>query len=299
MRAPTTLAAGEPTVADNTAWTVYFTSAGALAANALMPIIELWRMAATSQPGPLGYTAFATVATIVLQLRHVMYALRNERPPAGGWTLAALALVNAVAVIVVGRGWSWQLASLAVSILIVIRGPIAVALVGALAVAPYALVQSPLPLWQSTTSSLINVPAIYLFFAIIWRTATLYIPVRLVITVRELEETRRELQARAVHQTRSRIEGELRNGLGLALERIVGEGDLLQATVRRNPAEAGSAVRALVSDARRVLADARHVVAGYRSGSVRGELEAGIALLEASGSRVFLIVAPGVSLDDG
>src|SRR5262245_17083062 len=201
---------------------VRFAAAGAIAANASFPLIELWKIGA-GDFGNLQYAALATAATMALHLRHVVLGLREERLRAGKWTLAALAAVNIAAAMVVGRLWGLQLASLAVSILIVVRGPAALVLVGAVALAPLILIQIELPSWQDSDITL-GLPGAYLMLAIIWRTATLYVPVRLVTTIRQIEATRRELESRAVHQTRSRIEGELRDSLGRALERIISEG---------------------------------------------------------------------------
>jgi hypothetical protein len=45
------------------------------------------------------------------------------------------------------------------------------------------------------------------------------------------------------------------------------------------------------------LAEARRVVAGYRVSSVRAELDAATALLEASGATVRVVAANGIPLD--
>src|SRR5262245_20343488 len=62
-------------------------AAGAIAANGLLPLIELWRLAIVADSASVRYAALATAAMMALHLRHVAYGLRNERPPAGAWTL--------------------------------------------------------------------------------------------------------------------------------------------------------------------------------------------------------------------
>src|SRR5690349_5149531 len=98
--------------------------------NVALSLIDVWRNAflIIKPPGALGAAALAASLAIPLHIRHVLYGLRGERPPAGIWTLAALAVVNAVALAFVGQGWTFQLASLVVSILIVLPGAWAVPL---------------------------------------------------------------------------------------------------------------------------------------------------------------------------
>ena len=56
-------------------------------------------------------------------------------------------------------------------------------------------------------------------------------------------------------------------------------------------------LRKLVHDSRRALTQARRVVSGYRRSSVRAELDAAAALLEAAGGSVRVVAADGVGLD--
>src|SRR5262245_28943265 len=108
---------------------VRFAVVAAFAANTAFPIIEIWRMIASGEPGSLPFALFATAVTLALNLRHVAFGLRNERPPAGEWTLGILAAVHLLALALVGRAWALQLGSLMVSTLIVMRGPSAIAIV--------------------------------------------------------------------------------------------------------------------------------------------------------------------------
>ena len=272
-------------------------AAGAIAVNVALPLLELWR-AKEFVPAVLPYAAVAMIVTMPLHLRHVTFGLRSERPAAHAWTLAVMAAANLAAGILVGRIWALQFASLAASILIVVRGPAAFALAGAAALAPLLLARTSLGAWQKVfTEYGETFPGTYVALAICWRTVTLYVPVRLVAMIRQIEAARRALESRAVIQTRTRIQRDLRSGLELALQRIISDGELTSHLVVRNPVEASAALRALVADSRGALADARRIAAGYRAGSLRAELDSAAALLQAAGSACRIIVGPDVSLE--
>jgi signal transduction histidine kinase len=272
-------------------------AAGAIAANGQLPLMVLWKVAVVADGAPVRYSALAAAATIALHLRHVAFGLRDERPPAGGWTLAVLAIVNVAATVLVGRTWAVPFASLAVSVLIVVRGPGAPALVAAIALSPLLLAQTPLPAWRLSVDPLAMLPERFLVLVVAWWTAILYVPVRLVAIIQRLEAARRSLESRAVIQTRSRIEGELRDGLELALQRIIAGGKLARRATARDPVRASAELQALVTDSRRALTDARRIAAGYRTSSLRAELDAAMSLLQAAGSTCRLVVAQNVSVD--
>ena len=138
---------------------------------------------------------------------------------------------------------------------------------------------------------------IYLVFSIAWRTITQFVPLQMLAAIRALEMTTRELESRAVVQARVRIDGELQDGVAVALEKIVARGDSVRRSVQSEPEQAITELGILVSDSRRALTSARRVVAGYRGSSVRAELDAAAALLEASGAKVDISIADGIALD--
>src|SRR5262245_17860388 len=270
---------------------------GAMAVDGLPPLIEFWRVAA-ADGASVRYAAAATAVTMVLHLRHVAFALRNERPPAGPWTLAALALVNVAATILVGRAWAMQFASLAVSALIVVRGPAAPLLVGRIPLSPLIIADASLQSWQITgLHPMVAIPTIGIVLSVAWRTVTLYIPVRLVAMIQQLDAARRSLESTAVIQTRSRIEADLRNGLAQALQRITSRSEAARGAVGRDPARAATELGVLVTDSRRALADARRIAASYRTPSLHAELEAATSLLQAAGSTYRLVVAQNVPVE--
>src|SRR5262249_52332939 len=85
---------------------VRLAAVAAFGLNAWLPLIELGRVVLTSElygfsSNPLAVLV-ATGLSMPLHLRHVAYALRDDRPPGAAWSLAALIAVNAAAVFVVG-----------------------------------------------------------------------------------------------------------------------------------------------------------------------------------------------------
>jgi two-component system sensor histidine kinase DesK len=150
------------------------------------------------------------------------------------------------------------------------------------------------PHWFADTPTL---GGIYLAFAIAWRSTTQFVPLRLMAAIGALDLAGRELESRAVVQARVRIDGELREGVASALANIVARGDAARRSVDVDAALATGELRQLVSDSRRALTSARRIVAGYRGSSVRAELDAAAALLEASGAHVRIDVAEGIALD--
>src|SRR5262245_21840356 len=270
---------------------------GAIAVNGVLPVIELWKVAVVPDSASVRYAALATAVTIALHLRHVASGLRDERPPAGTWTLAALAIANAAATVLVGRMWTVPFAAVAVSVLIVVRGAAAPTLVAAIVLSPLLLARTPLPAWQLGADPMTGASERFLVWAVAWWTVTLYVPVRLVAMIQQLEVARRSLESRAVIQTRSRIEGDLLDGLELALERISARGELARGATARDPVLASAHLQALVKDSRRALTDARRLAAGYRTASLRAELDAATALLQAAGSACRVVVAQNVPID--
>ena len=267
-------------------------AASAIGVNIALSIIDVWRLAyMPAVPGAIRAAIVAAAIAIPLHIRHLIYGLRGDRPRYGAWTLAALAAVNVVALPFVGPAWIYQFASLAVSVLIIVPGLAGVLLATVIVLSPLVLVG---PDWFAAPLTL---GGSYLMFSIVWRAATQFVPLRLMATIRALDVAGRELESRAVVQARVRIDAELRDGVASALGNIVERGEVARREVLRNSARATSELRQLVTDSRGALTNARRVVAGYRGSSVRAELDAAAALLEASGAQVQIDVADGVALD--
>jgi two-component system sensor histidine kinase DesK len=233
-----------------------------------------------------------TTLTFALHVRHVVYyAMHGERPPAAMWTLAALVVTTAIGVWFGGPVWTKALALLAVSTLIVLPLRWAVPGVVVIFVTPLFVVGTR---WYGDA---VQLPGVYFVLAIVWRTITQFVPLRLLAVLRALEAATQELEVRACISARARIETEVQRLIGPTLRQIVVRGEASRAAVETHPDRALAELRLLVGESRRGLAEARRVAASYRSSSLRADIDAATALLEASGARVQLLVEDGVSLD--
>ena len=264
----------------------------ALGFNVVLTVVEVLRLPLIPNgagAGRIGSAALAALVALPLHVRHVLFGLRGQRPPAGGWTLAALAAVNVMALIAVGDAWSFQLPSLAVSILIVLRDPWASLLCGAVIVTPLFLSAS------AAVAATAGIGPVYLTFSVAFRTVTQFVPVQLVAIIKQVAAAREQLKSRAIVLERIRIDAELRTGVGHKLQHIIESGESAAGIAARDPTAAAEELRSLVAESRRALADARRLVAGYRSTSVSADAHAAARLLEASGARVRVVVDDDVS----
>jgi hypothetical protein len=240
-----------------------------------------------------------TTLSFALHVWHVVYyAVRSQRPPTAAWTLPALAVAIAAGIWFGGLGWTRQLAILAVSVLIIVPVRWALPCVVVIVLTPLVLMLTPLVVvhtqWYAIDGQL---PGIYFTLAIAWRTATQFVPLHLLAVLRTLDAATHEIEARACISARARIETEVRRRIGPTLRQIVVRGEASRAAVETDPSRALAELHRLVGESRRGLAEARRVAASYRSSSLRADLDAVIALLEASGARVQLLVEDGLSLD--
>jgi signal transduction histidine kinase len=264
----------------------------AIGMNVALSLIDAWRTRYLPvEPYVPRAAALAIAIAIPLHIRHVIYGLRGLRPPGGVWTLAVLAIVHAIGFSVVGTPWIFQLAGLAVSVLIVVSGIAGLVLAATVALSPLLLVN------QNWFAPPLHPGGFYLVFSITWRATTQFVPLMLLAAIRALEIAGRELESRAVVQARVRIDAELQEGVAGALHKIVARGDAVRHSASADPERAIAELGTLVADSRRALTHARRVVAGYRGSSVRAELDAAAALLEATGAKVQIAIADGIALD--
>ena len=257
-----------------------------------LSIIDLWRLEfERGQTGGIRVGMLAALVTIPLHIRHLLYGVRGERPPGGLWTLAIMAAVTVAATPFVGNAWTLEFAPLVVSIVIIVPGRLAILLAAGVCVLPMLFVDTH---WY-VENNVLGGP--YLSLAIAWRSVTQFVPLQLLASLHALDAANRELEARAIVQTRARIDNELRATVGSALQQIIARGEAIRATSAVSSSRASSELQGLVADSRRALSDARRIVAGYRASSVRAELDAATSLIEATGATVRVEVDKGVSLD--
>jgi signal transduction histidine kinase len=179
-----------------------------LCVSALLAAVEVGRVGVAGSWADLMVAIVAVAVFMPLHLWHLSYGVLGERPPHSGATLALIAVVNLVALVVIGRGWSFMLAVVATSALVVLRPPWSLAALVACITAPAAIVWvepgGRLP-WISTTS--------YLMYSVLFRAAIQFAMVWLVAAVHQLAASRTALAAEAVLEERAQLQREVRASL--------------------------------------------------------------------------------------
>lgn len=267
------------------------TPAGIAAYCMVFPFVTI-DVTAASNPGysRLVWALAATAAYAPLYLRHVLYFVRDQRPPGAGWTLAAVTVIIAGATPFAG-GW-WLPSFAAVAVCLLMMGPWRWSL---LSIAGLVAAQVPLAL-AFPAAGWPDAPAArppYFAITLVWRTAAVFIPVWLAKAVRQLQAARRELAEDAVLRERVRVDDRLRQTLGAALATIAARGERSAALAGGSPGSAGPELSALVETARGALADTRQLLRGLHQPSLRAELETAANLLTAAGIQTRLVLAGG------
>lgn len=267
----------------------WWAGAGALTASIAMPLNEVFRIMvgaygglASSNPHKGVIALVATAIYLPLHVRHMVHGLRGPRPAGDRWTLAVMAVVIIGTLPFIGLTWSSALASLAVSVLILLRPPVSLAITAALVATPIV------------TAIATGVPSFAIYFVnlVAYRTSAVFALVWLVGAIRRLESTHGALATLAVDQERLRIGNELNQALGSTLQDIITAGERLAPLAARDRAAAKAGLRNLVGGSRRTLAETRRLVAGYRRSSLSAELDSVMSLLRAGGVQSRLIVEP-------
>jgi two-component system, NarL family, sensor histidine kinase DesK len=187
--------------------------------------------------------------------------------------LAAMAVVIVGVLPFLGAFWLGQFHALAVAVLLVLRPPWSIALFAGIVVAQtplaIALGHPEMASFFTLAGALKGLPV----FLLIW----------LVGATRRLAAAREALADRAVAGERLRIDGDMRQTVGSALESIVAQGSRLAGLTGRDRPAAEVGLRNLVQDSRRALADARRLIRGYQQPSLAAELDTAATLLSAAG----------------
>jgi signal transduction histidine kinase len=150
-----------------------------------------------------------------------------------------------------GLGTLYILAAL---MLATLRPPWSLLVFAALMLVPTPVAQAAgQPQWAS-----------YFTLGVLLAAVPLAVVVGLVRAARQLEAARSALAQQAVIRERLRIDGELRQTVGAALEEITVQGDRAGALAGGDPPAAARELGALVGAARRTLAAARRMVTRYQ-----------------------------------
>ena len=212
-----------------------------------------------------------TAGFVALHLGHVRYGLRDEAPPRGRWTFAAMVVVMVAGRLVVGPNWTLMFASLGASALLVFRPPWSVAV--ALAITSSCLVLGDVGF---------GVGGLYTTVGVAFRTVTLFTLVWFVAGARRLRRARGALAGRAVARERARVDTALLGTLAAELDRIEQRAQAADAALAAGDDDAARAeLERMTAGARELLATARTAVAGLRDGGSREDLQAAARLLAA------------------
>jgi hypothetical protein len=133
---------------------------------------------------------------------------------------------------------------------------------------------------------------IYFILGVLVVAATLAVMMWLARAARHLEAARAMLAQQAVIGERLRIDGELRQTVGAALEAIAVRGKRAGALATSDPQGAARELHDLVGAARQTLTTARQLVTRYQEVPLHAELEATAALLAAAGIQAHLALPP-------
>ena len=231
-----------------------------LVVSALLAIVEVGRVG-------LGGSTMKTVAAIVaaaafmpLHLWHLSYGVRGERPPHSGPTLAVIAAINLVALVVIGVPWCFMLAVLATSALVVLPMPWSLAALVACVLAPLVTTWAA-PAGDVGTSS----SAAYLMYAVLFRAAIQFAIVWLVAATHQLAASRSALAADAVLDERARLQREVRASLERHLSGLRDASARARAALgTRGVAQPLVALDGVIAQANDALGDLRAIVTETR-----------------------------------
>lgn len=230
----------------------------------LIALVELARLGFTGDEGKVALGAAATALYLPLHVQHLRYGLRGRRPPRALLTLAAMAVVEVAALLLVGASWPFTLATLATSALIVLRLPWALAVLAACCAAP-ALAQA-LDLGPADLAT--NGNAGYVAYAIAFRATVQFSLVWLVAALHQASSARAALAQEGVDRERRRIEAQVREAVQRRLDLLVAAGRRARAALTAADARgAEDELGRVVQLARDALTDLRRIVGTERAPS--------------------------------
>jgi two-component system sensor histidine kinase DesK len=240
--------------------------AGVLAFSVMYAMVELGRVAGGASTGKLLIAVALTLVMLPLHLRHLWFGMRAQRPPRGGITLLAMALVDVVGLIVVGPTWMLMLVALAVSALIVLPArwsavAVVACMLGPQAQAALAGIHGFFGLYQLDAAGEREFSYIILMmaigaFALVW----------LLAAVQELRLSQAALARAAAESERQRVEAQVRASLSDRVTGMLEAGEGARAAVAEEPGVAASVImldrllelsHGALADVRRIVADAR------------------------------------------
>lgn len=264
-------------------WPLRLATVVAVAIAAWIPLLQLYRIITTPvDRGPAGWVMAATLLSMPVQVWLVWSAAGDVWGRGQRWALAALvALILAIAPLA-GVAWLPSFLVPAVLVLIAMRPPWSLLGFAALVMTP------------ASTAMLLGRSQLVIYFILAMpvTAVTLAVVVWLARAARHLEAAQTTLAQQAVIGERLRIDGELRQTVGAALEAIAVQGEHAGVFAASDSQGAARELEALVRAARQTLATARQLVTRYQEVPLRAELEATVTLLAAAGIQAHLALPP-------
>jgi two-component system, NarL family, sensor histidine kinase DesK len=230
----------------------------------VLALVEVGRIAVLYSARYVVIAGVATAVWLPLHLWHLRYGLRGERPPRSGLSLAVIALVQFTALALIGPAWSFVLATLATSSLIVLRWPWSLAMLAVCVLAPVVAARLH-PEYILTFGS----NEAYLMVSVAFRSCLQFTLVWLVACARALVASRAVLAREAAEQEHLRLEQLMRAMLEQNLVRLAAEAHRARAAVLQ-PGVAAALVAldrvlavatSATGELRRVVSEARTALA--------------------------------------
>ncbi|WP_067483020.1 sensor histidine kinase [Actinomadura hibisca] len=227
----------------------------------------------------LGRIAVATVlcATVFgLYGRLLWLNLMRRTAPVHRLGLAAIIAASWALPALLGAGHGWGNALMLpvglIAVVLPVREATVVAAAATVATPVYGMVLG-LPLLS----------AVYELAAVPMATFSGYVQVWFFHVVQELQEARAELARSAVGEERMRFARDLHDVLGHSLQAVALRAEVAERFLDRDPGRVRKELTEIQTMARDSVRDVREVVRGYRTTSLRTELEGVSAVLRAAG----------------
>ena len=231
-----------------------------IAISVVLAAVEIGRVALVGSGTDVAVALVATALFLPLHLNHLRYGLRGERPPRSGPTLAAMAVIHAVALWVIGPTWSFMLATLATSALVVLTPGWAALVLAACMVAPPVVAAA-----QNSGDTVFGANSAYLAYSVAFRSIIQFALVWLVAAAAQLAASRSALAADATERERERLEAEVRASLDRHLGGLADAGaEARSALTRPGVAAPLVALDRTLGQSRQALQDLRRIVAEAR-----------------------------------
>ncbi|MEO3827842.1 histidine kinase [Actinomadura sp. B10D3] len=246
-------------------------------AGLLLP--ALWyEIAHRRDPGLLIIAVTGTGAAFVLYARLLWQNLMRRTAPAHRLGLAAIGAICWALPPLLGTGQGWGNALLVPAGLIAVVLPLR----EAVAVTAAATVLTPL---YGAFLGLPPLAVLYEVTGVPLAAFSGYVTVWLFHVVQELREARAELARSAVGEERLRFARDLHDVLGHSLQAVALRAEVAERFVERDDGRVRKELTEIQTMARDAVRDVREVVRGYRTTSLRTELDGMSAVLRAAGIR--------------